>query len=489
MVNQKVLHAFTILLAASLQPQAVPTQNPASSTPQPAIPTLKLSSQLVFLDITVVNRRGQLVTSGLTQNDFLITEDKKPQRIRSFQPPEAHVLSPSHDDAAEDETVAVFVLDELNSNFEDTAYYRTCLRKYLDQQPAMLAAPAELMVLSSYYPPEIVQGFTRDRDDLLSALGHIEGELPGANVNPDDQVRETFAALEGIALEGMGGKARKTVVWLGSGIVIPAYRMEAGDRRKLDRYMRLMTNTLVDGRITLYAIYPGLEGEAASTLIGPDRFKEHDVDVKDPYGDVIKFYSLAHETGGAVYANSNFLEQQMTAALDAGLRYYTLTYRPEDVPTDSKFRQIRVAMRNPNLRAITKTGYYAPDAQDAAEPSHQAFFQMSQAAQSQLPLDELQVSVENIVRHPDFATADFTLRTTPNNLAWNTLDDGRSSVTLGIVGLSLAPRGGILASNSGSTNSSPPRRTLSLSVTSVPPSVSRSTSRARPDACGLSCAI
>jgi hypothetical protein len=32
------------------------------------------------------------VTSGLPRDDFSITDDKKPQRIFSFEPPESHVV-------------------------------------------------------------------------------------------------------------------------------------------------------------------------------------------------------------------------------------------------------------------------------------------------------------------------------------------------------------------------------------------------------------
>jgi hypothetical protein len=45
-----------------------------------------------------------------------------------------------------------------------------------------------------------------------------------------------------------------------------------------------------------------------------------------------------------------------------GSQYYTLTYQPQRVDPDGKFRRVRVILRNPDLRAVTKAGYYAPDA-------------------------------------------------------------------------------------------------------------------------------
>lgn len=54
------------------------------------IPTIEVTSRLVFLDVTVLDRKGHSVVNGLTKDDFIITDDKKPQRIFSFEPPESH---------------------------------------------------------------------------------------------------------------------------------------------------------------------------------------------------------------------------------------------------------------------------------------------------------------------------------------------------------------------------------------------------------------
>ena len=50
----------------------------------PTTPTIKVTSALVFLDVTVLDKKGHPVVSGLTKDDFTITEDKIPQTIFSF---------------------------------------------------------------------------------------------------------------------------------------------------------------------------------------------------------------------------------------------------------------------------------------------------------------------------------------------------------------------------------------------------------------------
>src|ERR1700742_3792367 len=81
-----------ILLLARYSPGQVSRTAPVA--------TMNVTSRLVFLDVTVVDKSGRPVVNGLTRDDFQITEDKKPQRIFSFEGPDAH--TPSSDRAADD---------------------------------------------------------------------------------------------------------------------------------------------------------------------------------------------------------------------------------------------------------------------------------------------------------------------------------------------------------------------------------------------------
>ena len=58
----------------------------------PNIPTLQVTSRLVFLDVTVLDKKGNPVVTGLGKDDFTITENKKPQRIFSFEAPQRHTM-------------------------------------------------------------------------------------------------------------------------------------------------------------------------------------------------------------------------------------------------------------------------------------------------------------------------------------------------------------------------------------------------------------
>jgi VWFA-related protein len=89
-----------------------------------------VTSSLVFLDVTVVDKKGHPVVKGLTKDDFTITDDKKPQRIFSFEPPDRHVedASQTSGDTASQPPLTIYLLDLLDSDYLDFAYIRSMMR-------------------------------------------------------------------------------------------------------------------------------------------------------------------------------------------------------------------------------------------------------------------------------------------------------------------------------------------------------------------------
>jgi VWFA-related protein len=86
-------------------------------------PTIRVTSRLVFLDVTVLDKKGHPVVTGLTKDDFVITEEKRPQRIFSFEEPNMHIADSalSEDNPSGKAPLTIFVLDLLNSGIADSA--------------------------------------------------------------------------------------------------------------------------------------------------------------------------------------------------------------------------------------------------------------------------------------------------------------------------------------------------------------------------------
>ena len=60
-----------------------------SQEPAPPVMTLNVTTNLVVLDVVVTNRKGVPV-NGLTEQDFSLFEEGKPQIIKSFDASVSH---------------------------------------------------------------------------------------------------------------------------------------------------------------------------------------------------------------------------------------------------------------------------------------------------------------------------------------------------------------------------------------------------------------
>jgi len=86
----------------------------------------------------------------------------------------------------------------------------------------------------------------------------------------------------------------------------------------------------------------------------------------DPFASgAVSFAKLAQETGGIGFAGRNDLNSVIAEGIARGDAYYTLSYRPTGSSEESThFRNIRIVMKDPNLHATTRAGYYPDSAAD-----------------------------------------------------------------------------------------------------------------------------
>jgi VWFA-related protein len=423
----------TILLSSfCAQDSIAVAQQPSSEAP-----TIRVTSRLVYLDVTVLDKKKRPVVNGLTKDDFTITEDKKPQRIFSFEAPETHVVdaNATDDDRSGKAPVTIFVLDVLNSSIEDFGYIRYMVHKYLAAQPAQLNSPAELMVLGNY-SLDMVQGYTRNKADLLDALAHIPPVIPFAG----DRFYRSLEALQQIALQNKGVPGRKNIIWVGrGGPNLSSAFLFSDDVIRVHRFMHATTNMLVDSRVSLFVILPGLSVSPITIDAGIT------IGDGDPFSGDMNFGVLVNETGGKLF-NLNDIDTEIKQSEELGSKYYTLTYQPPEDHADGKFRRVRVTLRDPALRVVTKAGYFSAEKDDGAGPRKQTVINIAEAARSTIPFESLGVTVENLVRHPDTGTAEFTVVLAPRNLDWQPAEDGKSTIDFLLAAASLNGNRDFLAS-------------------------------------------
>ena len=441
------------ICATALFVLAAPLELTAQGNLAPStVPTIKVTSSLVFLDVTVLDKKGRPVVRGLTKDDFTITEDNKPQTIFSFQSPEAgrRTKGGDNENPNGEAPKTILVMDRLNSSFSDFAYIRHAVEQFLKAQHSTLASPTELLILGNE-SLELVQSFTRSRAQLLEAVEQLPPVLPYKFVSGSfaaERAGQSLEALDQIALQNKGVPGRKNIVWVGRGT--PALYLENASLpsdfvAQMKQNVHATTNMLVHARISLFVIYPGLSVRyGAMTLTESDSVT--DLGDSDPFAGDINFGLFANETGGKLFYNHNNVAMEMKESERMGSHYYTLTYQPQNVVPDGKFRRIRVTLRNPDLRAVTKVGYYAEDAKNPIDPRQQQWMKLSEAVQSTLPFDSLNLALSSVVRHPDTQTVGFTVDVKSKNLKFDPSQNGTSTAQLIVTAASLNQDGTILAS-------------------------------------------
>jgi VWFA-related protein len=414
-----------------------------------APPTFRVTSNLVFLDVTVLDKKGRPVVTGLSKDDFTILENGKPQRIFSFDAPAEGAKTEVNAPAT------ILLLDLLNTPFEDSAFARYSISRYLALQPERLNSPTELMVLNNR-SLDMVQAYTRSRAELIYALNHVPRALPyklGGNW-AEERFSQSIEALQQIALQSKGLPGRKNILWVGHGsLSMPMDSSDPLNEKSMRFFAHDTTNMLVDARMSLFVIDPegGQGGQNPDYLqIWPQLDLAAMADVAgDPLAGSINFGMLAHDTGGVFFGGRNDVDAEIQKAQEMGSDYYTLTYQPPMGAADGKFRHIEVHLRDSNLHAMTKTGYYAPEpltAGDLVQQRVNPMSEISEAAQSSVVFDGLGLSIVHVVRHPDNSTAEVTVMLKSTHLRWQTADDGASGANITVAAVSLSGGREILAS-------------------------------------------
>jgi VWFA-related protein len=112
-------------------------------------PTLQVTTRLVYVDVLVRDKSGNVVR-GLTQQDFKITEDGKPQTVRFFEAHDAQPASPPTPAPPEEAKtefsnvnagsaslpITMVLFDLLNTPYDDQLSGRQQMLKFLNTLPA-----------------------------------------------------------------------------------------------------------------------------------------------------------------------------------------------------------------------------------------------------------------------------------------------------------------------------------------------------------------
>jgi VWFA-related protein len=439
------------MAAPPAQPQAA-TQAPASpaqpvapaATTSPATPaqaltpaqpvrnadgtyTIRITSRLVVLDAVVVDAKGAIV-KDLKKSDFKVEEAGEPQTILNFEETGAHIPSPEMtidstadlDRLAPRAPVDIVLLDEFNTRFEDMAFARYSLKKYLEKQPDKLITPTMLIAVS-LQNFSVLHDYTQNKNEIISALDHHFAVSPwqvsqGAWVN--ERYGTAFITLRRVAEAVIGHPGHKNMIWIGRGFP-PSRRTGAGwsidTENRIFNAVQDCVNILRDARVTLYTIDP------AGVLVDPGVYGGDPM--VDPFGGNYEFSKLAKATGGRTLYGRNDVDMEINTAIQDGANFYTLTYRPANTSLDpQKFRRIKITIDRPGLSVITREGYYlqyGPGRVNPVNPSKRLITDLVSADTSNMVYDGIAIAPKQSATDPD----SFTVHVDGRGLAWTYATD------------------------------------------------------------------
>jgi VWFA-related protein len=460
---------------------------------------LRVTTRMVLVDAVVLDKEGHPV-KGLKPDDFTVVEDGIRQSVASFSehnseranaaPPPAlpaHVTTnrPAVTQAnAENGTIAMLLLDGLNTPPQDQIYMKQQMLKFLARQ---YDPNTKLAVIALTNKLTVLQNFTQDPLLLRAVLDRYLAETPaiarrGGEMEPsasvpqptvnlpaqaiggpngmgapppdpglpatlaaggssatifediaymtdrferesenfarDTRISNTLAALEEIARFMSGQSGRKVLLWFSTGFPFSVVgdspsAMEA--ERDYGDEIRRTINLLNDAHLATYTIDAG--GLVPSSLGDPSRSG------RDP-GKVVlgidanrtlssesfqrfsthdAMETIARDTGGRYFGNSNDLDRAIQSALTESSSYYMLGYYPSKRKWDGKFRNIKLQVDRPGTQLHYRRGYFAVNPTDWKKDEGERMLTAALTANS-LPSTEVTFMARALPPQPDSDT-------------------------------------------------------------------------------------
>jgi len=392
-VASSLLFAFGCSLALLAQQAANP----------PSTPAIRATTELVLVNVVARDKKGNLIRD-LKQQDFTISEDGQKQQIASFDfenvdelalaetstttangtsvtGPAAAAVKPAEAAFdARDRRLILLFFDFSAMDPEQIDRAVGAAKKYVNgkMQSADLIA---LVSLSTSMRLDL--DFTADKTKILSTLsaynsssgqgfdngstGSAEGAAEsGGSFTADDTDYNTFSAdRKLLALQSLiqsVGKLsqKKSLIYFSNGISQSGVDNQSA--------LRAATASAVKDNVAIYPLdVRGLQalpggGEAQNaSLHGQSAYTGASVlnDLNSNAATQETLSTLAADTGGKVFFDSNDFSGVFSQVQKDTSAYYILGYTSSNHLKDGRFRHIKVVLNRPDVKLEYRAGYYA----------------------------------------------------------------------------------------------------------------------------------
>ncbi|PYR38292.1 MAG: VWA domain-containing protein [Acidobacteria bacterium] len=398
MKSQHLALVVAVLLAFDVRPRAQ-----TSSTERQ--PVFRSSTELVLINVVVRDRSGNVVR-GLTQADFSITEDNRPQTITTFDfeeldrpevatadPTPAPVLTERPTPRSVDSSVLpatrldmhgrrllVLFFDLSSMQPEEVKRAIRAAHEYIDKT----LSPSDLIAVASFSTAlRVDQDFSADRELLAAAVDHLglaggqgfeNGTVGDPEGTPDNgsafTVDDTefnifntdrrLQALQTLSDNLAGIAQKKSVIYFSSGMSQTGQDNRVQLRRTTSRANRANVSIYAADMRGLQAIVAGGEASQGSTR-GISAFSgdlsRNQASNLSASQDTLT--TIAEDTGGRAFFDSNNFGDVFRRVVTDTSAYYVLGYSSTNSARDGRFRRVSVRTKRGDLKLEYRSGYYA----------------------------------------------------------------------------------------------------------------------------------
>jgi VWFA-related protein len=314
----------------------------------------RASESRIYLDVVVTPKQGPAV-GGLQQQDFRVFDNRSLQHITSFR-------------AISGDTEPVHVLlliDAVNSTYQNIAYQRDQIDKFLHSNGGHLAKPVALAFFTDN-GVQLQQDYSNDGNELSSSLDQYSVALRNIRRSSQWQANDRFQlsmnALRSVVASQASRPGRKIILWVSPGWPLlsgPGIELDGKQQNQIFAQIVDLSTQLRQAQITLYAVDPlGASEGVGRTFYYRDFLKGVSKAGQVALGD-LSLQVLAVQSGGLALSSSNDITTMLHECLADTGAYYELSFeaRPADHPNE--YHALEVQVSNPGLIARTRTGYYA----------------------------------------------------------------------------------------------------------------------------------
>ena len=278
-----------------------------------ALPALSQQGKPVTLNVVATDKDGKPVP-GLQQQDFTITDNKKPQKLDFFQGVEGTSAGAAGTVVVE----TILLIDRVNPGFEVANDERTRVLKFLRQNDGKLAQPFSMVFFSDAGLK--MQPSSKDGNVLAAALEQSDNTLrvnrrSQGVLGAVEQAQMSLKALSSVAAFEEKKPGRKMLIWLSPGWPPLPEQMAHPSPDERKRFFESIVETsdaLLRAHITMYSIDPaGAEGATQFKTGYYDPYLKPVTAPAKAQADNLALQVLVNHSGGRTLTASNDIGAQI----------------------------------------------------------------------------------------------------------------------------------------------------------------------------------